>query len=91
MRRNGILFPEFTSCFWLFENVSWHFFGTFNDVFAPPKTRGISFSAFQKFEVTHAIKTTLGFLHNLVRISEAGNVFQNRPRLFKERITLPSG
>ena len=45
-----------------------------------PQTKGGSFSVLQKFQVTfhQSGKRQFVFLHNLIRISEAGYVFPNR-------------
>lgn len=50
--RNGFFFPEFTSTCWLYETVGRFFCGIFNDICAPPKTRGISFSVLRNLELT---------------------------------------
>lgn len=49
--RRGILFPEFMSCCWLYENGSWPFVPLFKKIsVAHPKIKGISLPVLRNFE-----------------------------------------
>lgn len=56
----------------------WPFFRTFNDVFVPSKTTGISFSLLRKFGETKQVKKTVDFpIHNLIQNSEVETISPN--------------
>lgn len=74
--RNGKLFPELTSCCWLYKNATWALCHVFTEIFAPPKWKKlVSFHSVIKFWADILPMKTLGFLYNLILISEVIKAF----------------